>query len=159
MDFFTADICDEHSDIALILDPEYKNYGGVDKCQGEVVTIRLDKNNSELIKLLRDEDGSGKVVVVDVREEYFAVVGENLMKFAHKNNYAGIIVNGYIRDTLQIKDIPVALYALGACPRKYIPATEAERDVHLSFGGIGFKNGDYIYADTDGIIVMPEKIV
>jgi regulator of ribonuclease activity A len=100
-----------------------------------------------------------EVVVVDVREEYFAVVGENLMKFAQKNNYAGIIVNGYIRDTFAIKDIPVALYALGVCPRKYIPAMEAERDVHLSFGGIGFKNGDYIYADTDGIIVMPEKIV
>lgn len=159
MDFFTADICDEHADKVLVLDPEYKNYGGSEKCQGEVVTLKLDKNNSELIKVLRDEDGTGKVVVVDVREEYFAVVGENLMKFAHKNNYAGIIVNGYIRDTFQIKDIPVALYALGTCPRKYIPATEGERDVHLSFGGIGFKNGDYIYADTDGVIVTPEKIV
>lgn len=159
MEFFTADICDEHADKTLVLDPEYKNYGGSDKCQGEVVTIRLDKNNSELIKLLRDEDGTDKVVIVDVREEYFAVVGENLMKFAHKNNYAGIIVNGYIRDTFQIKDIPVALYALGACPRKYIPVTEGERDVHVSFGGIGFKNGDYLYADTDGVIVTPEKIV
>ena len=159
MDFFTADICDEHIDKVLVLDPEYKNYGGAHKCQGEVVTIRLDKNNSELIKLLRDEDGEGKVVVVDVREEYFAVVGENLMKFAHKNNYAGIIVNGYIRDTFQIKDIPVALYALGTCARKYIPVTDGERDVHLSFGGIGFKNGDYLYADTDGVIVTPEKII
>ncbi len=159
MDFFTADICDEHIDKVLVLDPEYKNYGGADKCQGEVVTIKLDKNNSELIKLLRDEDGEGKVVVVDVREEYFAVVGENLMKFAHKNNYAGIIVNGYIRDTFQIKDIPVALYALGTCPRKYIPVTEGERAVHLSFGGVGFKDGDYIYADTDGVIVTAEKIV
>jgi regulator of ribonuclease activity A len=159
MNFFTADICDEHIDKVLVLDPEYKNYGGADKCQGEVVTIRLDKNNSELVKLLRDEDGSGKIVVVDVREEYFAVVGENLMKFAHKNNYAGIIVNGYIRDTFQIKDIPVALYALGTCPRKYIPVTDAERDVHLSFGGIGFKNGDYLYADRDGVIVTPKKII
>ncbi|MFT7004693.1 MAG: regulator of ribonuclease activity A [Sulfurimonas sp.] len=158
MIFFTADICDEHLDKVLVLDPQYKNYGGADSCQGEVVTIRLDKNNSELIKLLRDEDGTGKVVVVDVREEYFAVVGENLMKFAHKNNYAGIIVNGYIRDTFQIKDIPVALYALGTCPKKYIPETEGERNVHLSFGGIGFENGDYLYADTDGVIVTSEKL-
>ena len=45
MDFFTADICDEHVDKVLVLDPEYKNYGGADKCQGEVVTIKLDKNN------------------------------------------------------------------------------------------------------------------
>ncbi|WP_420839759.1 hypothetical protein [Colwellia maritima] len=50
--------------------------------------MKLDKNNTDLITLLRDEDGSGKVVVVDVAQEYYAVVGENLMKFAHKNNYA-----------------------------------------------------------------------
>lgn len=159
MDFFTADICDEHIDDVFVMDNKFKNYGGAIKCQGEVVTIKLDKNNFELIKLLRDEDGRGKVVVVDVREEYFAVVGENLMMFAYKNNYAGIIVNGYIRDTYQIKDIPVALYALGTCPRKYIPKTKGERNIPLVFGGVGFKDGDYVYADTDGIIVASEKIV
>ncbi len=159
MDFFTADICDEHIEDVYVMDNKYKNYGGALKCQGEVVTIKLDRNNSELVKLLRDEDGTNKVVVVDVREEYFAVVGENLMKFAYKNNYAGIIVNGYIRDTFQIKDIPVALYALGTCSRKYIPITKGERNISLSFGGVGFKDGDYIYADTDGVIVTNQKIV
>tara|TARA_R110001592_G_scaffold70723_3_gene216505 strand:+ start:8505 stop:8984 length:480 start_codon:yes stop_codon:yes gene_type:complete len=159
MTFFTADICDGHSDKVFVLGSGYKNYGGASKCQGEIVTIKLDKNNSDLIKLLRDEDGSGKVVVVDVDQEYFAVVGENLMKFAHQNNYAGIVVNGYIRDTFQITDIPVALYALGTCSRKAIPVTSGERGISLSFGGIEIKHGDYLYADTDGVIVTPNKIV
>ena len=114
---------------------------------------------AELISLLRDEDGSGKVVVVDVQEAYFAVVGENLMNFAHKNQYAGIIVNGFIRDTLQIKDIPVALFALGTCSRKYIPVTSGETNARLNFGGIDIASGDYLYADTDGIILSPTKIV
>ncbi len=159
MTFFTADICDEHSDRVSVLESGYSNYGGADRCQGEIVTIRLDKNNADLIGLLRDEDGSGKVVVVDVDRAYYAVVGENLMKFAQRNNYAGIIVNGYIRDTLQIKDIPVALYALGTCSRKSIPVTQGQRNIPLSFGGIEIKHGDYLYADTDGVIVTPEKIV
>jgi len=158
MGFFTADIHDDHNDIVYALDAKYKNYGGALKCRGEVVTIKLDRNNSDLIKLLRDEDGTGKVVVVDVDEEFYAVVGENLMNFALKNNYSGIIVNGYIRDTFQIKDIPVALYAIGTCPRKYIPATEGQRDIPLSFGGVEFKPGDYLYADTDGVIVTHEEI-
>ena len=159
MAFFTADICDEHSDKVFVLEAGYRNYGGADKCQGEIVTIKLDRNNSDLIKLLRDEDGAGKVVVVDVDRAYFAVVGENLMKFADKNNYAGIVVNGYIRDTWQIRDIPVALYAMGTCPRKYIPTTSGQRDIQLSFGGVDFNNGDYLYADTDGVIVTAQKIV
>jgi len=159
MTFFTADICDEYSERVFALASGYRNYGGAQKCQGQVVTIKLDKNNSDLIKLLRDEDGTGKVVVVDVGQGYFAVVGENLMKFAHQNNYAGILVNGYIRDTQQIKDIPVGLYALGTCPRKYIPVTTGERGVQLSFGGIDFNNGDYLYADNDGVIVTTQRIV
>ena len=155
---FTADICDEHPDKVSVLDTGYCNYGGADHCEGSIVTIKLDKNNSDLIKLLRDEDGTGKIVVVDVHGDYFAVVGENLMKFAQQNNYAGIIVNGYIRDTFQIKDIPVVLYALGTCPRKYIPVTQGERDVPLSFGGIDFNSGAYLYADTDGVIVAAGKL-
>lgn len=122
------------------------------------MTIKLDRNNSDLIKLLRDEDGTGKIAVVDVEKAYYAVVGENLMKFAAKSNYAGIVVNGYIRDTFQIKDLPVALYALGTCPRKYIPTTQGEKNVPLSFGGISVAPGDYLYADTDGVIVTAEKI-
>jgi len=159
MTFFTADICDEHSEKASVLEDGYKNYGGAVKCQGEIVTIKLDKNNSGLVAMLRDEDGTGKVVVVDVDREYFAVVGENLMKFAHKNNYAGIVINGYVRDTFQITDIPVALYAIGTCPRKAIPITDCERNITLSFGGVEFKSGNYLYADTDGIIVTASKIV
>jgi len=158
MTFFTADICDECSEKVSVLGPGYSNYGGADKCQGEVVTIKLDRNNSDLISLLRDEDGTGKIVVVDVGQAYFAVVGENLMKFARQNNYAGIIVNGYIRDTFQIRDIPVALYALGTCSGKYIPTTSGERNIPLEFGDIRFNSGDYLYADTDGVIVCPEKI-
>ena len=159
MTFFTADICDEYSDRVVVLGAGYSNYGGADKCQGEVVTIKLDRNNSDLITLLRDVDGTGKVVVVDADQTYYAIVGETLMNFAHQNNYAGIIVNGYIRDTFQIINIPVALYALGTCPRKYIPVTSGKQDVPLVFGGAEFNSGDYLYADTDGVIVTAEKIV
>jgi len=159
MTFFTADICDDHSNKVSVLGAGYNNYGGASKCQGEIVTIKLDKNNADLIKLLRDEDGTGKVVVVDVDQEYYAVVGENLMKFALKNNYSGIVVNGYIRDTFQITDIPVALYALGTCSRKSIPVTSGEQNVALAFGGIEFSQGDYLYGDTDGVIVTKSKIV
>jgi regulator of ribonuclease activity A len=159
MTVFTADLCDEHSEKVAVLGPGYHNYGGASTCQGEIVTQKLDRNNSDLISLLRDTDGAGKVVVVDVDQAYYAVVGENLMKFAHQNNYAGIVVNGYIRDTFQIGNIPVALYALGTCPRKSIPETRGERNIPVHFGDIAFRPGDYLYADTDGVIVTPEKIL
>lgn len=136
--------------------PGYWNFGGASRCEGRIVTVKLDRNNNELVKVLRDEDGSGKIVVVDVERAYFAVVGENLMNYAHQNHYRGILVNGYIRDTDQIHDIPVMLRALGTCPRKYIPITNGFRDVRVTFAGVEFNSGDYLYADSDGVIVAPE---
>ena len=159
MGFSTADICDEHNDKVFVLDSEYRNYGGAAKCKGQIVTLKLERNNSDLISLLRDEDGTGKIAVVDVEKAYFAVVGENLMSFAARSNYAGILVNGYIRDAFQIKEIPVALYALGTCPRKYIPTTQGEKNIQLSFGGVDFNDGNYLYADIDGVIVTAKKVV
>lgn len=150
---FTADFCDTHPDKVAVLGPGYFNYGGATMCEGEVVTIQLDRNNADLITLLRDEKGNGKVVVVDAAQEFYAIVGENLMKFAHASGYTGIIVNGYIRDTEQIKNIPVALYALGTCSRKSIPVTQARRNIALNFGGATFNPGNYVYTDSDGVIV------
>jgi len=155
---YTADFCDTYPDKVSLLGPGYSSYGGADRCQGTVVTIQLNLNNSDLITLLRDEDGQGKVVVVDADQAYYAIVGEKLMQFAEKNGFAGIIVNGYIRDTVQISDIPVALYALGTCSRKSIPVSQGTRDIPLSFGGVTFHPGDYVYADTDGIIVAAKPL-
>lgn len=158
MDFFTADLCDAHPDKTSVLGPGFKNFGGSDKCHGTVTTIKLDKNNADLVAMLRDENGKGKVVVVDVDTEYYAVVGENLMKFAHQNEYAGIIINGYVRDTEQIQDIPVVLIAKGTCSRKSIPVTRSERGCSLSFADVTFEEGGYVYADRDGVIVTKAKI-
>jgi len=155
----TADLSDANVDKVAVLGPGYRNYGGAGSCEGRIVTIRLDRNNSDLVSLLRDEDGAGQVVVVDVGQEYYAVVGENLMKFAHQNAYSGIVVNGFVRDTAHIRDIPVFLYALGTCPRKYSPVTSGARDVPLTFGGVVFNPGHYLYADADGVIVAAEELL
>jgi len=154
----TADFCDTYPDKVAFLGPGYTHFGGVSECQGEVVTVRLDRNNSDLITLLRDEKGDGRVVVVDSDRAYYAIVGEMLMKYAEANGFTGIILNGYVRDTEQIKDIPVTLYALGTCPAKYIPVTSGERDVTLAFGGVEFRPGDYVYADADGVVVTADAL-
>ncbi len=159
MRFFTADICDTHSEKVNVLGPNFKSYAGFKKCQGEVITVKLDKNNKDLAKLLKEQKGDGKVVVVDVAEQYYAVVGDNLMKFAFENKYSGIIVNGYIRDTATVKDFDLALFAKGVCPRKYIPEQSATIGCDIEIDGVVIQNGDYLYADTDGIIISKERIL
>ena len=160
MEFETADLCDDNQDKKLqVLSSDYKNYGGLKKCFGQIVTVKLDKSNWRLLELLRDENGEGKIIVVDNAKFFYGVVGDKLMAFAKKNNWQGIILNGYVRDIAYTKDIDVALYAFGTCPLRNFEKTDSSQGVQLSFGGVTFNDGDYIYADCDGVIVSKEKLI
>jgi len=159
MNFEVADLCDDNQDKEIqVLSSEYKNYGGLKKCSGEIVTLKLDKSNWELLEMLRDEDGKNRIVVVENAKYFYGVVGDKLMAFAQKNNWQGIILNGYVRDVAYTKNIDVALYAIGTCPLRNFEKTSSSRGVQLSFGGVTFNNGDYLYADEDGIITTSEKL-
>ncbi|WP_457597038.1 ribonuclease E activity regulator RraA [Hydrogenimonas sp.] len=156
MKFYTADICDELKERAQVLSPGFHPYGGLASAFGPIATLRLKRNNTELIAMLK-EPGHDRFLVVDVAGEYVAVVGENLMKLAHHNGWAGILVNGYVRDTHITTAVEVGLWALGTCPKKSFEHNPAKRGVPLNFGGVNFKEGDYLLADRDGLVVVAKE--
>ena len=159
MGFFTADLCDNFSDKTEVLGAGFNSYGGNRKFKGEVITVKLDKNNKDLAEFLKSNNGIGKVVIVDVDMKYFAVVGDNLMKFASDNKYEGIIVNGYVRDTVTTKEFDIGLIAKGTCPRKYIPVQDGLINVPIIIDDVEIHAGDYVYVDPDGIVICKEKLI
>ena len=156
----TADLCDDNKDKKIqVLSSNFRNYGGLRKFSGQIVTVKLDKSNWLLLEMLRDEDGKGRVIVVDNAQEFFGVVGDKLMAFALKNNWVAIILNGYVRDTDETKNIDVGLFAIGTCPLRNFEKTDSARGIELNFEGVTFNDGDYIYADNDGIIITKTKLI
>jgi len=153
MNFSTADLCDEHGENVNVANIQFNSYGGKSSFYGEILTIKLDEDNRGLVEMLRDEEGRGRVIVVDVEEKYCAVVGDNLMGFAVKNGWAGILVNGYVRDTKITKTIDAGLFALGTCPRRSAKKSSSQRGMVLNIGSTDFKEGEWVYADEDGVIV------
>jgi regulator of ribonuclease activity A len=123
-------------------------------CHGEVTTIKLYEDNTDLVQLLKNEKGNNKICVVDVQGDYCAVVGETLMGYAYENGWAGIVINGYVRDTHQTSQIPVGLFALGTYPLKSIKKATSSRDIILNFANATIKAGDTLYADNDGIVIL-----
>lgn len=159
MYFKTADLCDENQDKKIqVLSSEFKNYGGLKGFYGQIITIKLNKSNWDLLSMLRDEKGQDKIVVVDVEKEFYGVVGDKLSLFAQNNNYKALIINGYVRDTEETKKFAIGLIALGTCPLRNFEKTNGERDIELKFGGVTFNNGDFLYADEDGVIVCSEEL-
>ena len=80
------------------------------------------------------------------------------MNYAYKNNWKGIVINGYVRDTHETLQIPVGLWAIGTYPYKSQKKHDALLGETLEFGSVTFNEGEFIYADNDGIIVTKTNL-
>lgn len=145
-----ADVCDLYASELRILTPPLVSYGGRTRCSGTVVTVRLDGHNQALRSLLQSP-GEGRVAVIDSFAECYAVVGDKMASYAIENNWAGLIIHGYLRDTRALQHMPIAVWARGTCPRRGGKKSDGLVDVELMIGQIAVKSGDYVYADEDGI--------
>ena len=104
-------------------------------------------------------DGAGQVLVVNGgASQRCALFGGNLAKLAADNGWAGIIINGCVRDTAELAAEKVGIKALGVHPRKSQKRDLGIYDVPVKFAGVRIYPGDWIYADEDGIILSPAKL-
>lgn len=158
MTFTTADLYDQHEGKVQVALPLFRDYGGRKVFGGQVVTIRVYEDNS-LVRTALAEQGQGKVLVIDGGESLrCALVGDLLAQLGKDNGWEGIIVSGCIRDSSVIAGIDIGVKALGTSPRKSVKKGAGDRDVPVIFAAVTFNPGDYVYADTDGILVSTHKI-
>ena len=157
MNFSVADICDELKEKVQVFDAGMKSYGGKSKAYGKIRTVEIYGDNSSLIELLK-QSGNGDIAVVNVDARQIAVVGDKLMAIAKKNNWTAIVVNGFVRDTDITKNIDVGLWAVGTYPRKSFEKKTGIIGKDFHFFGVNFKQGDYLYADNDGLILLNKSI-
>ncbi|MBH43863.1 MAG: ribonuclease activity regulator protein RraA [Gammaproteobacteria bacterium] len=157
-DFVVADLCDQNDDIEIIK-PIFQSYGLNKSFSGKIKTVKVHNDNSYIKKLL-ENDGDGFIMVVDGGGSLeCALMGDNLAEQACKNNWKGILINGCIRDSEIINTLPISIKALNTCPIKSIKNNKGEYDSNLSFGGVTFINGNYIYSDSDGIIISTKDLL
>lgn len=156
MSFKTADISDAlHPNVQYVA-PLFSSYGGKAKMAGEIVTIKCFEDNS-LVKQIVEEDGTGKVMVVDAGgSQRCAMLGDMLAEKAVAHHWEGILMYGLIRDSVDISTMDIGVWALGTLPLKSIKLGAGQRDLAVHFAGVAFTPGAYLYADHDGIIVTKE---
>ena len=153
----TPDLSDEAPE-ARAIELQFGNYGAIKQFSGEVVTIKCHEDNS-LVKACVDEAGAGRVIVVDgggsMRR---ALLGDMLAEKAAVNGWAGLVINGVIRDVDQIGETALGVQALGTCPLKTEKLGVGQRDVVITIGAVDIAPGDYIYADNNGVLVSKKPL-
>ncbi len=161
----TCDLCDagknDTTGALRVLPPLLRDFGGLRRFAGPVVTVQCFEDNS-LVKAAVESSGlvatSGgsvpAVLVVDggasLRK---ALLGGNLGAAAARNGWAGVVIDGCVRDVAELAALPLGIRALAPMPLPTEKRGQGVRDVAVRIQGVWVRPGDWLYADEDGIVL------
>ncbi len=153
----TADLLDDHPETA-VFEHGLQNFGGRPGMAGTAVVIQAPADNTHVRSTL-ERQGDGRVLVVDGEGVLScALVGDRLARLAIDNDWSGIIVNGCVRDSAVIESMPIGVWALDTNPRPSSKQNRGGPVPETSFLGVTIQEGDWIYADADGLLVARQPI-
>ncbi|RDV08418.1 RraA family protein [Arthrobacter sp. RT-1] len=149
----TADLYDERGDELASVSLQFQSLGGRSHFSGPVRTIRCFQDNG-LVKSTLATPGNGNVLVVDGGGSLgTALMGDMIAESAVANGWAGVVINGAIRDREAIAGLDLGVKALGSNPKKSAKAGAGEVDVDVLIDGVTIRTGAMIWCDPDGILV------
>ncbi|CCH78624.1 Regulator of ribonuclease activity A [Nostocoides japonicum T1-X7] len=150
----TSDLYDQHGETLESCDLPLRQYGGHTQFRGPITTFRAHEDNLGLKDIVAQQ-GHGGVIVVDTNgSTRVAMLGDRMAATAQANGWAGIIINGAVRDVAALRELPIGIKALGSNPRRSRKDGLGERDVILTFGGATFTPGAVLVSDEDGVVVL-----
>jgi regulator of ribonuclease activity A len=168
-DFSTCDLCDAHKADTdghfRVLPPAYRDFGARPRFAGPVSTLKVFEDNA-LVKEAVESPGFidtpagrvGRVLVVDgggsLRR---ALIGGNLAAAAVRHGWAGIVIDGAVRDVAELAACELGIRALGVVPMPTVKRNEGEREVPVQMQGVWVRPGDWLYADADGIVIKAAR--
>jgi regulator of ribonuclease activity A len=154
----TCDLCDEHkasdSDQFRSLPMVFKNFGANRQFSGRIRTVKCYEDNT-LVKAAVEGDGKGQVLVVDGgRSLRRALLGGNLGLAAARNGWAGLLINGCVRDVTELAPLPIGILALASNPMPTDRKGQGLADVPVQIQDVWLRPGEWLVADADGIVVF-----
>lgn len=150
----TADLVDEIGPDVRSCDLQLRQYGGRAQFAGPITTVKCFQDNA-LLKSVLSEPGQGGVLVIDGGGSlHAALVGDVIAGLGVESGWAGLIINGAVRDAATLRTLDIGVKALGTNPRKSTKTGAGQRDIPVGFGGVVFTPGDVAYSDDDGIVVV-----
>ena len=152
----TADLVDTIGPDVRSCDLQLRQFGGRSEFAGQISTVRCFQDNA-LLKSILSRPGAGGVLVIDgAGSLHTALVGDVIAELGRSNGWAGLVINGAVRDAATLRSMDIGIKALGTNPRKSTKTGAGERGVEVTLGGVTFVPGEIAYSDDDGIIVVAD---
>jgi regulator of ribonuclease activity A len=152
------DLSDQYADIIQIGKLALNTYGKKRSISGEIYTVSCADDNS-IVKSILEQKGENKVLVVDaVGVAHASMVGDQIAESALLNNWAGIVVNGYVRDVEILKTMDLGIFARGSVAQKTDKRGHGFENIMISFGSVVMRSGNWMYVDENGWLVADRKL-
>ena len=152
------DLSDKYPDQIQIGKLNLNSYGRKGSIAGEIYTVSCSDDNS-IVKSVLSRKGQNKILVIDADGvSHASMVGDQIAESALKNNWAGIFVNGYVRDVEVLRTIDIGIFARGVVPKKTEKQGHGFEDIMVSFGSTVMRSSNWLYVDENGWIVADKKL-
>jgi len=155
----TADLVDAFAERLQSCETQFRSFGGRATFAGPIRTIATLQDNA-LVKEVLSTPGAGAVLVIDGGGSLrCALVGDLIAGLAVANGWSGLVINAAVRDVAALRELPIGIKAVGSNPFRSAKRRIGAVDVPVSFGGVLFATGAYLYSDEDGIVVSDTPLV
>jgi 3-hexulose-6-phosphate synthase/6-phospho-3-hexuloisomerase len=126
------------------------------KLVGRAVTARTYPGDWAKPVEAIDTAAAGDVLVIEAGGKPPAVWGELASHSAVRHGIAGVVIDGAIRDTADIRRLAFPAFARHIASNAGEPKGMGEIGVPVEIGGVRISPGDWIVGDDDGVIVIPK---
>ena len=127
---------------------------------GPAYTVRVHAGDILMVGKAVSECPAGHVLVVDGRgERNTALWGGIITEAARRKGLAGVVIDGAVRDSAEIAEDPLPVFARSVVPNAGGAEYAGELQVPVQCGGLPVRPGDWVIGDADGVAVVPAERV
>ena len=158
MSFSTADLHDANPGQVLVCETQFRSFGKQMTFCGPCLPVKVFDDHRP-VKALAESPGEGRVLVVDRGGSLgTGLMGDMMTSNAIKNGWAGAVIFGLVRDSQTVNTLDFGIKAIGTTARRGDEETTGIVGAPVSFGGISFQPGWWIYADADAVITSQFRL-
>lgn len=128
------------------------------KLAGPALTVEVRPGDNLMIHAAMALAKPGDVLVIDGKgDTTSALMGTIMMLGCKMTRLGGVVVDGAVRDSLEIVELGFPVFAIGTNPNGPTKNVPGRINWPVSVGGVVVNPGDLIVGDADGVVVVERE--
>jgi 4-hydroxy-4-methyl-2-oxoglutarate aldolase len=128
------------------------------KLAGPALTVDVRPGDNLMIHAAMALARPGDVLVIDGKgDRTAALMGTIMMTACRQLGIAGVVIDGSVRDSLEIEEMGFPVFCAGTNPNGPTKNVPGRIGHPITCGGVQVRSGDLVVADADGVVVIERE--